>query len=86
MWSAGGTWSGAGGGSSFISGYPGCRAISASSTADSITHLDSSTHYSGKVFAAPGMIAGNSPMPTHDGTKTMIGNTGNGYAKITYMG
>ena len=25
-------------------------------------------------------------MPTHDGTGTMKGNTGNGYAKITYIG
>jgi len=24
-------------------------------------------------------------MPTHDGTSTMTGNTGNGYAKITYL-
>ena len=28
-------------------------------------------------------IAGNSNMPTHDGTSTMTGNSGNGYAKIT---
>lgn len=25
-------------------------------------------------------------MPTHDGTEPMKGNTGNGYAKITYIG
>ena len=25
-------------------------------------------------------------MPTYDGTATMTGNTGNGYAKITYLG
>ena len=31
-------------------------------------------------------IAGNAAMPTHDGASTMTGNTGNGYAKITYMG
>ena len=31
-------------------------------------------------------IAGNSTMPTHDGTTTMTGNTSNGYAKITYIG
>ena len=30
-------------------------------------------------------IAGNESMPTHDGTSTMTGNTGNGYAKITYI-
>ena len=27
-----------------------------------------------------------SGMPTHDGKSTMTGNTGNGYAKITYLG
>lgn len=31
-------------------------------------------------------IAGNQNMPTHDGTSTMIGNSGNGYAKITLVG
>lgn len=31
-------------------------------------------------------IAGSASMPTHDGTSTMTGNTGNGYAKITYLG
>ena len=30
-------------------------------------------------------IDGDSSMPTHDGTSTMTGNTGNGYAKITYI-
>ena len=30
-------------------------------------------------------IAGNAEMPTHDGTSTMTGNGGNGYAKITYI-
>lgn len=31
-------------------------------------------------------IAGNASIPTHDGTSTMTGNTGNGYVKITYLG
>ena len=31
-------------------------------------------------------IDGDSSMPTHDGTSTMTGNTGNGYAKITFIG
>ena len=30
-------------------------------------------------------IAGNQSMPTHDGSGTMTGNTGNGYAKITLV-
>ena len=29
------------------------------------------------------IIAGNNTMPSHDGTETMTGNSGNGYAKIT---
>ena len=29
---------------------------------------------------------GNASMPTHNGTSTMTGNSGNGYAKITYLG
>ena len=31
-------------------------------------------------------IAGSDTMPTHDGSSTMEGNSGNGYAKITYLG
>jgi hypothetical protein len=30
-------------------------------------------------------IAGNQSIPTHDGTSTMTGNSGNGYAKITLI-
>lgn len=30
-------------------------------------------------------IAGNASMPTQDGSSTMTGNTGNGYAKITWL-
>ena len=72
----------AGGGSSYISGYPGCKAINKESTADNITHSDSPDHYSGKVFSDPVMIAGNDTMPNYDGG-TMVGNSGNGYARIT---
>jgi hypothetical protein len=31
------------------------------------------------------MKAGNESMPTHDGTTTMVGNAGPGYAKITII-
>ena len=31
------------------------------------------------------MIAGNASMPIHDGNGNMTGNSGNGYAKITYL-
>lgn len=81
----GGTWSGGGGGSSFISGHSGCNAISESSTESNITHTGQSIHYSGLSFTETVMIDGGSSMPTHDGSSTMIGNSGNGYAKITYI-
>jgi len=45
-----------------------------------------SYHYSGLIFTNTNMIAGNTSMPTHDGTGTMTGNSGNGYARITYIG
>ena len=57
-----------------------------------------SKHYSGRYFTSTIMIDGNGykwtnvvgnaieGMPTHDGTGTMTGNIGNGYAKITYIG
>ena len=62
---------------------------------DGTTDQDCSIHYSGKVFTDTVMIDGNGynwttekgsevvGMPTHSGTGTMIGNSGDGYAKIT---
>ena len=76
---------GAGGGSSFISGYDGCDAIAEISTENNIIHTGQSVHYSGYKFNNTMMYAGNEEMPTHDGTSTMIGNSGNGYAKITLV-
>lgn len=83
----------AGGGSSFISGYKGCVAIKSQTD---ITPKDNCTmesddiscsyHYSGKIFTDGVMIAGNKEMPTHDNEEeTMIGNSGNGFAKITFI-
>ncbi len=76
---------GGGAGSSFISGYEGCNAISKDSTEEQIIHTDQPNHYSGYTFTNANMIAGTSSMPTHDGNSTMIGNNGNGYAKITFI-
>src|SRR5574344_1404292 len=83
---------GAGGGSSYISGYTGNVAItSASSTSpksgcsNGTSDIACSYHYSGLVFTNTNMIAGNASMPTHDGTSTMTGNSGDGYAKITFI-
>lgn len=80
---SGGHGNGAGGGSSFISGYAGVNAVT---SASSTTPTNNTKHYSGKYFIGGIMKAGNELMPTHDGTSTMIGNSGNGYAKISYVG
>mgnify|MGYP001194013928 CR=1 FL=1 len=72
------------GGSSFISGYPGCNAISESSTSTNIIHTGSPDHYSGYVFTNMQMIAGDSPMPSPAGG-TETGHSGNGYARITFI-
>lgn len=87
----------AGGGSSFISGHTGCDAISEASTEDNIVHTGQSIHYSGMKFINTVMIDGKGyqwttekgeevvGMPSYDGKTTMIGNNGNGYAKITLV-
>ena len=78
------------GGSSYVSGYVGCIAIkSATDITPKVTtysKIEDSYHYSDKIFENPIMIAGTASMPTHDGQGTMTGNSGNGYAKITYIG
>ena len=76
---------GGGAGSSFISGYDGCNAISEDSTEEQIIHTDQPNHYSGYIFTNANMIAGTSSMPTYEGNSSMIGNIGNGYAKITFI-
>ncbi len=88
---------GGGGGSSFISGHNGCDAISESSTETNIIHTGEPFHYSGLKFKNTVMIDGAgyswtnvkgvyTGMPSHDGKSTMTGNSGHGYAKITYLG
>lgn len=85
-----------GGGSSFVSGHTGCDAIAESSTESNIVHTGQSIHYSGYSFINTKIIDGKGynwttelgdyiGMPTHDGTGTMVGNTGGGYAKITLL-
>ena len=79
-----------GSGSSYISGYEGCIAIKSATDVtpkvSTYSKIEDSYHYSGKIFENPIMIAGNASVPTHDGQGTMTGNSGNGYAKITYIG
>ena len=75
--------SGAGGGSSFISGHVGCDAIAFSSRLESVVHTGQPNHYSGKIFTNTVMIDGDHIMPKYDSSGTMQGNEGHGYAKIT---
>ena len=86
------------GGTSFISGYQGCDAISSTSTENNIIHTSQPVHYSGYQFTDTIMIDGtgcdwktgsatncgeNQPQP--DGTFT-AGHSGNGFARITFIG
>ena len=70
------------GGSSFISGHPGCDAINATSTEDNIIHTGQPNHFSEYVFYYTETISGNQYMlsPNHD---LVMGNSGNGFARIT---
>lgn len=73
------------GGSSYVSGYGVCNAISSLSTEDNVIHTGQSIHYSGKYFILGKMIAGNEQMPDYNSTNMITGNSGNGYAKITQV-
>ena len=71
----------AGGGTSFISGYAGSDAISsASDTANPRTHTNNTLHYSGKYFIDGSMIE------YIDISLPAVNNTGDGKARITYVG
>ena len=89
---ASGTWQPGAGGSSYISGYVGCVAVTSEEDitpkegcTDGTNDVTCSYHYSGLKFTDSEMKAGNEEMPNYSGTKTMVGNEGNGYAKITAM-
>ncbi len=86
----------AGGGSSFISGHNGCDAIKEESTEDNIIHTGQSIHYSGLYFTNTLMIDGDGyrwtdkkeeqiGMPSHSDNSVIMGNSGNGYARITLI-
>ena len=83
-----------GGGSSFISGHPGCNAVNASGV-----HTGQPNHFSGLTFTNTVMIdgagrgwtnvvGGLTPMPNPGGGfyASGVGNIGNGFAIITYLG
>ena len=71
------------GGSSFISGHEGCKAIKRRDGPE-IEHSEESLHYSGYVFSKTEMIAGNKTMPLPSG-KRDIWSEVNGAFKITLV-
>ena len=84
------------GGSSFISGHNGCDAIKEESTQDNIIHTGQSIHYSNLYFTNTLMIDGDGyrwttkkeeqiGMPSHSDNSIIMGNSGNGYARITLV-
>ena len=67
------------GGSSYVSGYEGCKAISKDSTSENIIHTDQSLHYSNKKFLYSVILDGNNPeIEPKDGL--------DGHATITFYG
>ena len=72
-------------GSCFISGYPGCDAITELSTENAIDHTGKSIHYSRLVFTDTQMIDGQSPMPSPKGGTDEIGHSGDGACIITQL-
>ena len=84
------------GGSSYISGHNGCNSIAELSTESLITHTGNSIHYSGYGFTNTKMIDGEgyqwttakstrTGMPSKSDGSPVIGNEGDGYAKITFI-
>lgn len=80
------------GGSSYISGYTGCVAVTSQSDVspksgctNETTDNSCSVHYSNKVFTEGIMISGDDLMPSPDGLSDVLGNPGNGFVKITYI-
>lgn len=82
-WSVSG---GAGGASSYVSGCKGCKAIKKNSTENNLKFENHSIHYSDMKFTNIKMKSGEQKMPNPHNGKTMIGNDGNGFARIMYLG
>ena len=85
-----------GGGSSYISGHAGCSSIDSTSLANNIIHNGSAYHYSGYYFINTVMIDGkgiskkynessNVKQPSFNDNELIVGNSGDGHAKITLV-
>lgn len=68
------------GGSSFISGYAGCNAIDTNGN-----HTGQPNHYSNLIFTNTLMLAGNSSLPNPRGSEDILGNTDNGFIRVTIL-
>ena len=68
-------------GSSYVSGYPGCKSI----LKDGSGHSQSPIHYSGYQFSHPVILNGSSLIPGIDTDTFITGNEGNGAIKITLL-
>ncbi|MCI8445772.1 MAG: hypothetical protein HFG15_04955 [Bacilli bacterium] len=75
---------GAGGGSSYVSGCDRCKAIEKKSSSDQVLFTDQPIHYSKKKFTNIVMKSGSQKMPNPFGG-TMTGNRNDGYARITFI-
>ena len=74
------------GGSGFVSGHNGCNAITIESDENKIIHSNQNIHFSNYKFTDTDLKSGNESIPSHDGSQIIVGNNGNGYAKIKYLG
>ena len=74
---------GGSGGSSFISGYEGCKAVKERS--DVIDHTNTSYHYSGFIFTNTEMISGNETMPVPSSSTEEGIHSGEGAFRITIL-
>lgn len=89
-------WGAQDGGSSFISGHEGCDAIKEERIENNIIHTGQSIHYSGLYFTNTLMIDGEGyrwtdkkeeqiGTPSHSDNSIIMGNSENGYARITLV-
>ena len=76
---------GGAGGSSFVSGCDGCKAVNFDQSGN-ITASDKSSHYSGWVFSNITMKNGTEPMNIPNTQETEFGHEGSGAILITYLG
>ena len=86
-------WSSASGGTSYISGHTGAVAVTSTSSSSPKSGCSTGTSSNacsvspyGYTFTSTQMIAGNASMPNTAGTGNETGHSGNGYAKITWLG